>query len=161
MKITPAENEKYVKLLEETPYAIARAIKDIDAARLQVRPDQKTWSVNDILAHLRLCADVWGDSIEAMLTENTPTLPDLHPRKWIKETNYPELPFHESFQAFVKQRERLLITLKNLSFEDWSRAALIGGRKHTVFTQVRRMAKHEQEHCEQIESLLSMISWQK
>jgi len=154
MKITPGEIEKYLKLLEETLHSIARAIKDIDAASLQDKPDEKIWSVSDILAHLRSCADVWGDSIAAMLTENIPTLPDLHPRQWIKETNYPELPFHESFQAFIKQRERLLITLKSLSFEDWSRAAMIGGRKHTVFTQARRMAKHEKEHCEQIESLL-------
>lgn len=154
MKITSGEIEKYLKLLEETPRSIARAIKDIDAVRLEDKPDEKTWSVNNILAHLRSCADVWGDSIAAMLAENIPTLPDLHPRQWVKATNYLELPFHESFQAFIKRRERLLLTLKKLSLEDWSRAAMIAGRKHTVFTQARRMAKHEKEHCEQIESLL-------
>jgi hypothetical protein len=31
---------------------------------------------------------------------------------------------------------------------------LISGRRHTVFTQVRRMAKHEVEHLEQIGALL-------
>jgi hypothetical protein len=101
---------------------------------------------------------VWGDSIDAMLAENLPTLPHIHPRKWIKETNYLELAFHESFQAFIKQRQRLLRTLEKLSFEDWSRAATIAGRNHTVFTQARRMAKHEHEHCEQIESLLQRVS---
>jgi hypothetical protein len=140
------------QVLEETPRLIVEAVRDIDGARLQDKSHTKNWSVNEILAHLRSCADVWGDSIAAMLTENIPTLPELHPRTWIKETNYPALPFHESFQAFVKQRERLLITLRDLSFEDWSRAAMIAGRKHTVFTQARRMAKHEKEHYEQIES---------
>lgn len=31
---------------------------------------------------------------------------------------------------------------------------MIGERKHTVFSQARRMAKYENEHIEQIESLL-------
>jgi len=47
--------------------------------------------------------------------------------------------------------------LKRLSVEDWSRAAIIKGREHTVFTQVRRMAMHENVHCEQIESLLQSV----
>jgi hypothetical protein len=158
MKITPNEIEKYLKALEETPRSIARVTKNVDRARLHSKFEENSWSVNDILAHLRSCADVWGDSIAAMLAENTPTLPDLHPRKWIKETNYLELPFQGSLQAFIRQRESLSITLKNLSFEDWSRAATIAGRKHTVFTQARRMAKHEMEHCEQIESLLQRVS---
>jgi len=64
------------------------------------------------------------------------------------------LPFRESFQAFVAQRKKLLEVLRSLSFEDWSLAAIIKGRKHTVFTQTRRMALHEQVHCEHIESLL-------
>ena len=45
--------------------------------------------------------------------------------------------------------------LMKLSFEDWSRGAMIEGRIHTVFTQTRRIAKHETQHCEQIEELLN------
>jgi hypothetical protein len=157
VKATEKEIKEALFLLAETPLRIAHLTKSIEKARLQERLDNQ-WSVNDILAHLRSCADVWGDSIDAMLTENIPILPDLHPRKWIKETNYLELSFHESFPTFVRQRQRLLMTLKKLSFEDWSRAATIAGRKHTVFTQARRMGKHEKEHCEQIESLLQRDS---
>jgi hypothetical protein len=158
MKVTSREIENYLKILEESPRLIASMIRDIDEARLKDKSGKEIWSVNDILAHLRSCADVWGNSIAAMLAEDIPMLPDIHPRKWIKGTNYLQLPFHESFQAFREQRERLLITLNGLAFEAWSRAAMIGGREHTVFTQARRMAKHEQEHCEQIESLLRNAS---
>jgi hypothetical protein len=97
---------------------------------------------------------VWGDSIESMLAEEHPAVAYRHPRQWIKKTNYLELPFHESFQGFVKQRRKLLRVLKSLASEDWSRAAVIKGREHTVFTQVRRMALHENVHCDQIENLL-------
>ena len=154
MKATQKEIDQILYALANTPLQIVNSTKGVDVSLLRAKSDRNLWSANDILAHLRSCADVWGNSIAAMLAEDTPTLPDLHPRKWIRETNYLELPFHESFQAFVKQREKSLVTLKRLSFDDWSRAAMIGGRKHTVFTQARRMAKHENEHCEQIENLL-------
>jgi len=154
MKTTPVEIQEYLGLLAKTPSRIKTIMKDADPARLHFRSDNKTWSANDILAHLRSCADVWGASIDRMLAEENPTVPYRHPRQWIKKTDYRELPFHESFQAFTTQRKKLLTVLKRLSFEDWSRAAIIKGREHTVFTQVRRMAMHENVHCEQIESLL-------
>jgi len=154
MKTTLPEIEKYLKLLEETPRRLMKSIQSVDETRLQQRTKRESWSVNDILAHLRSCADVWGDSIERMLVEENPIVPYRHPRQWIKKTDYPKLPFHESLQAFVAQRKKLSKILKRLSLEEWSRAATIKGREHTVFTQIRRMAMHEQVHCEQIEELI-------
>lgn len=155
MKATPVDIQKYLKLLEKTTLWITSITKQVDDVRLQTKPEEDEWSANDILAHLRSCADVWGDSIEQMIAQDKQTLPYHHPRQWIKNTNYRELPFHESFQTFKLQRRKLLQILKELSFEDWSRRATIKGREHTVFTQVRRMAKHEHEHCQQIEALLN------
>jgi len=155
MKATLTEIDEYLKLLEATPRRLMKSTKSVGESRLQQRTQKESWSVNDILAHLRSCADVWGDSIERMLAEENPTVPYRHPRQWIKKTDYPELLFHESLQAFTAQRKKLLKALKRLSFEDWSRAATIQGREHTVFTQVRRMATHENVHCEQIEDMTS------
>jgi hypothetical protein len=154
MNITPDEIEKYLGLLSNTSRRIMKATQGFDDVRLQYKIDQKAWSVNDILAHLRSCADVWGGSIEAMLAQDRPTLPYRHPRQWIKKTNYSNLLFDESFQAFRLQRKSLLNVLNNLSFEDWSRAAIIKHREHTVLSETRRMALHEDVHCQQIEELL-------
>ena len=154
MKATQVEIQEYLKLLGETFHRIASMTKQVDEARLQAKPDKDEWSANDVLAHLRFCADVWGGEIDKMLEKNDQKLPYAHPRQWIKKTNYRELPFHESFQAFKEQRRKLLKILKGLAFEDWSRRAIIKGREHTIFTHVRRMAKHEEVHCEQIEELL-------
>jgi len=154
MNITPDEIEKYLGLLSNTSRRIMKATQGFDDLRLQYKIDKKAWSVNDILAHLRSCADVWGGSIEAMLAQVTPTLPYRHPRQWIKKTNYPDLMFQESFQAFLMQQNNLLNVLNNLSIEDWSRAAIIKHREHTVFSETRRMALHEDIHCQQIEELL-------
>lgn len=154
MKATVSEIEKYLKVISETSERIAQATKGFDEAHLQLSADSKSWSVNDILAHLRSCADLWTHSIYAMLAENEPIFSDINERKWAKVTRYAELPFQESFQVFSLQRENLLRVLKTLSFESWERSAIIFERKHTVFTQIRRLAKHEADHCEQIEALL-------
>ena len=154
MKATPSEIEKYLSVLSETPQRIAQATNSLDEARLQLKVDDKSWSVNEILAHLRACADLWTHSIYAMLAENQPVFSDINERKWAKVTRYAELRFNESFQAYVSQRQNLLRVLKALPFESWERSAIIFERKHTIFTQTRRLAKHETDHCEQIESLL-------
>ena len=154
MKATPSEIEKYLRIISETPQQIEQVAKGLEEARLQFKANAKSWSVNDILAHLRSCADLWTHSIYAMLAENEPMFSDIDQRKWAKITRYAELPFKESFQAFSLQRENLLRVLKVLPFESWERSAIIFERKHTVFSQVRRLAKHEAEHCEQIASLL-------
>jgi hypothetical protein len=154
MKASSADIEKFVQILSETPLRISRATMGVGEARLQAKADKISWSVNDILAHLRSCADLWTYSIYALLAEPEPIFSDINERKWAKVTRYAELPFDDSFQVFSMQRGNLLRILTALPFESWERSAIIFERKHTIFTQTRRMAKHEQEHCEQIESLL-------
>jgi hypothetical protein len=154
MKITLQEIEKYMDLLSGTLEHLSGIILDVDEDRLYYKATSRDWSARDILAHLRSCADVWESSIVAMLANENPTLPDIHPRQWIRQTNYLELRFEELFQALKSQRGGLLSVLRHASFEDWSRSAIIGRRKHTVFSQVRRMAKHEEKHVSQIKALL-------
>src|SRR5215475_14415664 len=108
MKATQKEIEKALALLTKTPVRIAALTKDMDDVLLQTRYDKPSWSVNDILAHLRSCADVWTHSIYAMLAENEPVFSDINERKWAKVTRYAELPFQESFRSFSSRRENLL-----------------------------------------------------
>jgi uncharacterized damage-inducible protein DinB len=130
---------------------VTEALND---SQLHQRPDEKNWSANEILAHLRACADVWGETIVAMLQDDEPALKDVSPRTWLKKTNYPELPFQESYRDFVDQRRALIQTLSDLTLADWSRGAMIKDRRHTIFSQARRMALHEVTHCQQLETLV-------
>jgi len=152
---TPSEIQKYLALLEENPRCIAAWTFELSEARLSQRPAPGDWSVSEILAHLRACADLWTHSIYAMLAVENPHLPDFDERRWAKAARYTALGFHASFGAYRLERRQLLQVLGELRLEDWSRTALIGGRAHSVFSQARRMAKHEAEHCAQMEDLLS------
>lgn len=156
-KATPPEIQKYLDLLEETPRRIADCTVTLSDAQLHAIPGPKMWSVAETLAHLRACADVWTYSIYGMLTEDMPTLVVPHPRRWAKATRYAELKVRKSLQAFMLQREELLHVLLALPPESWARSAIIEGRRHTVFSQARRVALHEAEHCAQIGKLVETI----
>jgi hypothetical protein len=161
MKVTSTEIEKVLKLLTKTPRRMASMTRGLEDSRLHIKPDKDSWSVNDILAHLRSCADVWGKSIMAMISEDNPTLRYVSPRTWIRKTDYPEHEFRISLQAFAKQRNDLLKSLKALEVEDWSRAATftgtIKGREQTVFSYAQRIVEHEALHLDQIERVLNSI----
>src|SRR5215469_12790150 len=52
--------EQMLTLLRETPTRIAELTADLSPEALQMKPAPDEWSANEVLAHLRACADVWG-----------------------------------------------------------------------------------------------------
>lgn len=144
-------------MLEETIRRISALTGELTDEQLALSPGKREWSAVEILAHVRACNDVWTYSIYAMLSEDNPALPLLDERRWAKVTRYSTLGFHQSFQAFTMSRRELLHILRALSEASWQRVCNIGGRTHNVFSQVRRMALHEQEHCEQMEKMLNKL----
>src|SRR5262249_3308056 len=156
--ITQLQIDSVVDLLKATPRRIASVTRGLSDAVLKRRPGEDAWSVAEILAHLRACSDVWGDSILRMIANDNPTLRYLSPRTWIRKTDYIGLDFQSSFSAFRKQRIELLKQLVALQSKDWSRGATFLRNKQEmtgdVYSYATRMAEHESRHCGQIEGAL-------
>lgn len=148
-------------LLAQTPLRLAALTEGLPSARLHLAPKPGDWSANDVLAHLRACADVWGDCIAEIIRRDKPTLRAVNPRTWIKKTDYLELEFHSSLRAFAAQRAQLLALLEPLPRQDWSRAATITGAgsplKRTVFSYAEWLATHERPHTKQIERIVNTL----
>ncbi|MEJ7763434.1 MAG: DinB family protein [Thermomicrobiales bacterium] len=148
-------------LLAETPPRIAALTAGLAPAQLHTAPDHDEWSANDVLAHLRACADVWGDCIAAMIAEDTPTLRAVNPTTWIKQTDYPELEFGPSLRSFATQRADLLALLEPLPPEGWARAATVTGAgkvlERTVLSYARWLATHERPHVKQVERIVNAM----
>jgi hypothetical protein len=145
--------DQVLTVLTETPQRIAALTVGVPEAVLRAAPVDE-WSANDVLAHLRACADVWGDNMALMLAENKPTIRAVNPRTWIKSKDYNELKFQRSLGAFTKQRAALLPLLQRLAPRDWSRTCLLlgGGSplELTVLDYAQRLARHERPHLKQI-----------
>ncbi|MFN0181221.1 MAG: DinB family protein [Gemmatimonadales bacterium] len=140
--------------LSTTPKQIVRLTRGSDDRRLHRKPAADAWSVHEIVAHLRVCADVWGRSIERMLNEEHPTIRYVSPRGWIRKTDYLHQDFHDSLRVFANQRVTLVKALRGLDSIDWSRGATFTGttlgREATVMGYARRIADHEAQHLGQI-----------
>lgn len=153
--------EQILAQLNATPASIAALTADLSPLQLQIAPAAGEWSANDVLAHLRACADMWGSCIARMIAEEHPTLRAINPRSWIKKTNYRKLEFMPSLRAFTQQRAELLAVLEPLPREQWLRAATVTGAgkvlERTVFTYARWLARHERPHIKQIERIANAV----
>ena len=144
-------------MLRETPPRLEALTAALAPAQLRTSPNDDEWSANDVLAHLRACADVWGGCIAAILAEERPTLRAVNPRTWITQTDYRELEFRPSLRAFTAQRAELLAVLEPLPPDCWSRGATVTGAgkvlERTVLSYAQWLAEHERPHVKQIARL--------
>ncbi|HEU4746783.1 MAG TPA: DinB family protein [Anaerolineales bacterium] len=149
--------EQILTALAEGPSRIAEHTVSLTRAQLHGAPSPGEWSANEVLAHLRSCADVWGECIATILHQDKPTIRAVNPRTWIERTDYPEQEFRSSLQVFSAQRTALLRVLEALSPEAWSRSATVTGAgkvlERTVYSYADWMAEHERPHLKQIKRI--------
>lgn len=153
--------DQVLTLLAEAPSRIAALTAGLKPAQLNNAPKPGEWSVNEVLAHLRSCADVRGDIIPTILAEDHPTLRAIDPRTWIKQTNYLDMDFRPSFEAFARQRAELLAILEPLPLAAWSRAATVTGAgkilERTVLFYAQWLAGHERQHVKQVKRIVNAV----
>jgi hypothetical protein len=158
---TPRTNEQILTMLAGAPGRLAGLSEGLTPAQLLTPPEPGEWSARDVLAHLRACADMWGKYIGVILSEDRPTFKAVNPTTWIKKTNYRELAFQPSRQAFSAQRAELLAVLKPLAPEAWYRTATVTGagkpRERSVYTYAQWLANHELTHLKQIERIVKTV----
>lgn len=146
--------EQVLAVLRDTAPNIQSATRGVEKPALQRPPAPGEWSPNDVMAHLRSCADVWGDCIGRILDEDSPTIRAINPRTWIERTDYPGLPFPRNLSAFERQRADLLACLQSLPASSWARSAVVTGAgrtlERTVLTYAEWLAAHERPHVKQI-----------
>jgi hypothetical protein len=153
--------EQVLTLLAQTPARIAALTAALLPAQLRTSPNHEGWSANDVLGHLRACADVWGNCIVAMIAQDQPTLRAVNPTTWIRKTDYLEQEFRPSLHAFTTQRADLLAVLEPLPPEAWSRAATVTGAgkvlERTVLSYAQWLVGHERPHIRQIERIVNTM----
>ena len=161
MPRTSLTPEGALALLAEAPRRIARLTKGLTEAQLHHAPERGEWSANEVLAHLRACADTRGEAIRTILASDHPTIRAVNPLTWIKETDYLDLDFRASLRAFTKQRVALIRILEILPPRDWSRAATVTGAgrplERTVLHYADWVAVHERPHLSQFAALADRL----
>ena len=155
-----SEIQAVLDVLSETPKQIARIARGRSDPQLHNKPAADAWSAQEIVAHLRVCAEIWGRSIDRMVVEDHPTIRYVSPRGWISKTDYLQQSFRDNLRAFSDQRAVLIGTLRPLGVSDWARGATFTattlGREATVLSYATRIADHEVQHLDQLRRTLSV-----
>lgn len=149
-KTKPLTIEEVLTILRHTPPKIAALTKDLTSNQWRTPPIESEWSLNEVLAHLRSCSDMWGDNMVRIINDEHPTFAAINPTTWSKQTDYPDWEFHPSFEVYATQRVELLKVLESLSPQGWERTATVTvwGKEYerTVLYYVQWMARHERSH---------------
>jgi len=151
---TQIPKARALAMLADAPKRIAALTASLTAKQLRTPPRAGEWSANEVLAHLRACADVRGGAIVAILAARHPTFRAVDPRAWMERTDYPDLQFAPSLRAFTRQRAALVGLLEPLPEKGWARSATVTGAgaplERDVHFYAQWVARHERPHLKQI-----------
>ncbi|MCC7205822.1 MAG: DinB family protein [Anaerolineae bacterium] len=157
----PLPTEQILDMLTEHPKRIAALTGSLTPVQCRTAPSPDSWSVNDVLAHLRSCADVWGSCIQTIIAQDRPTIKATNPRTWVKSTDYLSQEFQSSLRAFFAQRNGLLAVLARLPRDAWARTATITGAgrplQRSVLSYAQWLATHERSHVKQIARIVDAL----
>ena len=146
--------DEILGLLAAAPAEIAAAAKALTAAETEAAPRAGQWSLVELLAHLRACADVWGGAMAAIADGEPGPLRAVNPPTWVERTDYRALPFNVSLRAYTEQRQDLLPQLRRLPAAGWERTVVVTGAgrplQRSVLFYGRWLAGHERSHRRQI-----------
>ena len=154
--------EEILSRLEAGPARIASLTHGLTESQLHTPSDDGEWSANDILAHLRSCNDVWGGYIQRMVAEDRPTIRVISPRNYIRKTNYLDIDFAPSLEAFTTARVELMTLLRSLPPEAWLRTCIATGagrpNDRSVHGEGDALARHGRPHLRQIEAVVKTLT---
>jgi hypothetical protein len=154
--------DEIVVLLRESPKQIAAITSVLTPEQVHESPAPGEWSANEVLAHVRCCADVWGGCITSIVGEDHPTIRAVNPTTYIHDTDYVDRPFGTSLREFARQRTKLLAVLETLPPEGWAREATITGAGapliRSVSTYAQWLANHERTHWKQFRKIVGLLT---
>ncbi|GCF10956.1 DinB family protein [Dictyobacter arantiisoli] len=145
-----------VQHMAALPDRLVRATSGKTPAQLGGRPGPDEWSVIEIFAHMRAVDDIVTSRIYMLLARDHAPLVDFDERRWAEIAHYVNRDLHQSLTLFTLRRIEVVMVLRQLFAQDWQRT----GQHETAGPQsllaiVRSLVAHEEEHCAQIEKLLS------
>ena len=141
-----------IDTLSATPETLAGLLRGVSPAqaRSAVGGDE-SWSVVEVLCHLRDAEEINLGRVRAMLDENNPEIAGFDQLALAREHNYREAEPLTALADFTRLRAEYIAVLAALAPPDWERPA-----RHkefgtiTIVAQALHRTSHDAIHCAQI-----------
>ena len=160
MPTPPLTVDQILAILPETVPRLTALTDGLRSADLHRPPEPGSWSVNDVLAHLRACNDVLGGAARRILEEDHPAWRAMSPRTWQRKSGYHDWSFPEALSAFRQQRAELLDLLLPLPEAAWQRTATVTVPPKSVYERSvlyygNWLASHERAHLRSLPEIIA------
>lgn len=145
--------EDLLKRLESTVQKLTWVMIDCDEEDLNTAPADEEWSPLEILGHVKALDDIVTFRIAAILTKDTPLIPDFDVDGWAKIAGYRTAPLDQTLHSYQRHRSELVWQLRQLPDEAWDRHGKHESKGDlSLFDLVRIFLEHEEEHLAQLEA---------
>jgi hypothetical protein len=140
-----------VSLLEKTPAILEMLLRDVPTDILDWKPADDRWSISEVLAHLLLIEQLYGDRAKRIVVDNNPTLAKYEEPDQFQLRKMPGRQYLEDFVA-----------LRQAHFFFWHGIPSAAGSRTgvhpemgavTLLQLLNELANHDLGHLRQIAEL--------
>ncbi len=144
-------HSRLVVRLQSQAEDVRRLTSGLDEAALAQRGVPGKWSLKELVCHLWRVQEVFEGRIEALLTQNHPTIVPYTTEGDSEFEEKLKCPGAELEEGFLTEREQFITLLASLSAGDWRRSGVHPEFPYyDVHFQVEAMVHHEAHHVYQI-----------
>ena len=148
------KREELLARLAGYPAKVHTVTAPLTEEQLRRRPGQGEWSIKEVLGHLRDSAELLGERVRRMATDENPYLPEFKEAELAVDRRYQDDVTPVMLGRYVEHRAAMVALLRGLSDEGWER---IGNHwkdgRVTVQSTAEGIARHDQEHLGHIRRL--------
>lgn len=148
------ERERTVVLVAGLPSKVWSIIAPLSEEELRWRPKEGEWSAKEVVCHLRDAAEIYGQRIRRMATEERPFLPAFNQEDYARERQYQDDIAQTVMQRYTEFHAATVVLLRALTADAWSREGVHEeDGPMTLQAMVERVVAHETAHLQQLRHL--------
>ena len=149
-----------IATLQSAPRIIIGLIREVPPQNLKRRPSPTKWSAHEHACHISTADTAYLSRLELILSDPAPYIKPMLPSADEEAGSLLNTDLDEAVELYVRERARLVESLKKLSEGDWQRTAKHEEySRYSVFIMFRDLLLHEMLHAYRIEELMLKKDW--
>lgn len=149
------ETDELISALASAPGVIIPLIREVPAEILKRRPAPAKWSAYEHAIHLSQSDVAFRARLDLILSQPEPFIETIENSAEDEAGAMLEVDLDESLERFARERATLVERLRELSHDEWYKAAVHEAFDHySVFIMFRHLHLHEMLHAYRIEQLM-------
>jgi uncharacterized damage-inducible protein DinB len=137
-----------ISLLEKTPPMLELLLRDLPEELLDWKPGAERWSVHEVLAHLLLIEQLYGDRAKRILVNDNPLLTKFVPPE---EAELRKRTAHQHLGDFIAARRAHIFFWHSVPANAGARTAVHPEMGQiTLHQMLNELANHDLGHLRQI-----------